>query len=234
MSKDRIFREFYTFRKSKSALYDYLYDMKKKLLLFLSVIAFAAIGFFILKALFIGKDRLRIPNEGLTLNLEEQSFELIESTGDPIRISLGKVSRKEAYVQVLLGNNKLKQSSLELGNSMDFNYEKKKYTLSLKDIDVKLLGQEKAEFLLQEKGKAEKQMASKDFLNVLEQSDIEIWDNKGKPFTKKKMLKRLGKISRSAHEAEDLIEFAKVGFHGFTVKENNDTKDFIEWLNQKK
>lgn len=208
--------------------------MKKKLLLFLSVIAFAAFGFFILKTLFIGKPSLTIPNEGLTLKMEEQSFELIESTGDPIRISLGKVSRKEAYVQVLLGNAKLKQAELKAGESVDFVYEKKKYNLSLENIDVRLLGEEKVEFLLQEKGKAPRQLASADFLKRLEDADIEIWDNDGKEFPKKKMLRRLNKISKSAHAADELIEFARVGFHGYTIKEDNDTRDFIEWLNLKK
>ena len=126
--------------------------MKGKILLVLSLLIFAAFGFWVMKSLFLNNSEiLNIPEAGLSIELPEKTFKMIESDGEPIRLSLGQVSRKSAVIEILLGENNLKKQEIKIGETLDFTYEKSVYTLKLENIKAKIIGEETAYFKLNKK-----------------------------------------------------------------------------------
>ena len=168
--------------------------MKGKILLVVSLLAFAAFGFWVMKSLFLNNSEiLNIPEQGLSFELPERTFKMIESDGEPIRISLGQVSRKEAIIEILLGENNLKKEEIKVGEELQFIYEKNVYTLRLEKIKPKLVGEETAFFKLTKKGSTKEVNVEKsvsEFLTQIENEDFEVF-RKGKAMDKDRFLKKL-------------------------------------------
>lgn len=211
--------------------------MKGKLLLVISLLAFAAFGLWVMKSLFLNNSQiLNIPATGLAFDLPEQTFKMIESDGDPIRISLGQVSRKAAVIEILLGENNLKKAEIRTGEEIEFVYEKNVYRLKLQSIKAKLIGEEVASFVLTKKGSTASVQVAKsvsEFFDKIEQEDFVVL-KKNKPYDKERFLKKLQYKSRKQITMEGLILEAKDHFANFSIQQNGKTYPVDTWLNLKK
>lgn len=211
--------------------------MKKKLLLLLSLLLLIAFGIFILKSLFINNSELlNIPENGLSFELPERTFKMIESDAEPIRISLGQVGRKQAIVDILLGENNLKKEEMRIGQEVQFAFESVIYTLKLEDIKAKIIGEEVAYFTLNKKGKIgnvkiEKSVA--EFLSVIEKEDFEVF-KRDRSFDRERFLKKLKHKGRKEIRVDDLIEFSSKHFSKFSIKSNGKIYPVAVWLSLKK
>lgn len=211
--------------------------MKGKLLLVISLLSFAAFGLWVMKSLFLNNSQiLNIPATGLAFDLPEQTFKMIESDGDPIRISLGQVSRKAAVIEILLGENNLKKAEIRTGEEIEFVYEKNVYKLKLQSIKAKLIGEEVASFVLTKKGSTASVQVAKsvsEFFDKIEQVDFVVL-KKNKPYDKERFLKKLQYKSRKQITMEGLILEAKDHFANFSIQQNGKTYPVDTWLNLKK
>ncbi len=211
--------------------------MKGKLLLVISLLAFAAFGLWVMKSLFLNNSQiLNIPATGLAFDLPEQTFKMIESDGDPIRISLGQVSRKAAVIEILLGENNLKKAEIRTGEEIEFVYEKNVYRLKLQSIKAKLIGEEVASFVLTKKGSTASVQVAKsvsEFFDKIEQEYFVVL-KKNKPYDKERFLKKLQYKSRKQITMEGLILEAKDHFANFSIQQNGKTYPVDTWLNLKK
>lgn len=211
--------------------------MKGKIILLLSVVVFALFGFWVMKSLFLSNHKiLHIPDKGLAFELPEKTFKLMETDGEPIRISLGQVSRKSAVIEILLGENNLKKEEIKKGASLQFIYEKNVYTLKLEDIKAKLIGEETAYFLLTKKGSTKETTAEKsvaEFINMLEQEEFVV-TKKDKPFPKDRFLKKLKFKSRKLIAIDELIKKASSDFPNMSITQNNKKYTVEVWLSLKK
>ena len=216
--------------------------MKGKLLLIISLLAFAAFGFWVMKSLFLNNSEiLNIPENGLSFELPEKTFKMIESDGEPIRISLGQVSRKSAVIEILLGENNLKKQEIKEGESLDFTYEKNIYTLKLENIKAKIIGEEVAYFNLIKKGNSKTVAVEKsvsEFFDMIEKEDFEVLKSRGKLGMKKadkiRFLKKLKYKSRKQITIDGLIKEAEDHFSKYQIKQNNKTYPVAVWLSLKK
>ena len=211
--------------------------MKGKLLLLLSLVLFAAFGFWVLKSLFLNNSELlNIPDSGLSFELPERTFKMIESDGDPIRISLGQVSRKAAVIEILLGENNLKKEEIREGEELQFAYENNVYTLKLENIKAKIVGEEIAFFRLSKKGSTKKVKVEKsvsEFMAMIAEEDFEVF-KKERSFPKRRFLKKLKYKSRRLITIEELITKAEKDFSKLTIKQNGKTYPVAVWLSLKK
>jgi hypothetical protein len=211
--------------------------MKGKILLLLSVLIFAGFGWFVLKTLFTSNEQLIIPAEGLAIEMAEKTFKVIDSEGEPIRISLGQVNRKRAVIDILLGASNLKKEDIKIGESVQFNYENSIYKLALTDIKAKIIGEETAYFLLTKKGQAQDVVAEKSISTIMkeiENSKIEVF-RKNKKIPLRRFLRRLKNKSRRVVTFEELLLTAEDHFPNYQIKEDNkDYNTVSEWLKTKK
>lgn len=211
--------------------------MKGKLLLLLSVVLFAAFGFWLMKSLFLGNSEiLNIPESGLSFELPEKTFKMIESDGEPIRISLGQVSRKAAVIEILLGENNLKKQEIKVGETLDFIYEKNIYTLKLENVKGKLIGEETAFFNLTKKGNTKEVIVEKsvsEFFDMIEKEEFEVY-KKDKKADKVRFLKKLKYKSRKQITIDGLIKEAEDHFTKYTIKQNGKNYPVAVWLSLKK
>lgn len=211
--------------------------MKGKLLLLLSLLIFAAFGFWVMKTLFLSNSEiLNIPETGLSFELPEKTFKMIESDGEPIRISLGQVSRKAAVIEILLGENNLKKQEIKVGETLDFIYEKNIYTLKLENIKAKLVGEETAFFMLTKKGNTKEVAVEKsvsEFFDMIEKEEFEVY-RKGKKADKSRFLKKLKYKSRKQITIDGLIKEAEDHFDNYVIKQSNKDYPVAVWLSLKK
>lgn len=210
--------------------------MKGKILLLLSAVAFACFGWFVLRTLFTSNEQLIIPKEGLQIEMAEKTFKVIDSEGEPIRISLGQVSRKRAVIDILLGASNLKKEDIKIGESVQFTYVNNVYNLTLTDIKAKIIGEEKAFFLLTKKGQAKDVTIEKSISTIMkeiENSSIEVF-RKNKKIPKRRFLRRLKNKSRRVVTFEELLLTAEDHFPNYQIKENNrDYTTVSQWLKTK-
>lgn len=194
-------------------------------------------GIFIMKSLFLShNETLIIPEAGLRFDLPEKTFKMIESSGEPIRISLGQVSRKQATIEILLGESNLKKEQIKVGEQLQFAYDDIIYTLSLESIKAKVIGEETAHFLLTKKGSATKEVIEKsvsEIIGKIEQSEFEVF-KKEKTFKKEKFLRQLKRYARKKVTANELMGKIDEDFSSFTIKENGKTYSIKEWIASKK
>lgn len=211
--------------------------MKGKILLALSVVLFAAFGLWVMKSLFMNNSEiLNVPEQGLSFEIPERTFKLIESDGEPIRISLGQVSRKAAMIEILLGENNLKKEEIRLGEELQFVYEKNVYTLKLEDINAKIIGEEIAKFRLTKKGSTKKVKVEKsvsEFITLIEQEDFTVM-KKNRTFPKKRFLKKLKHKSKRLITIDELIRKAEKDFSNITITQNEKKFPVAVWLSLKK
>ncbi len=216
---------------------NYLRPMKGKLLLVLSLVLFAAFGFWIMKTLFLNNSELlNIPESGLSFELPERTFKMIESEGEPIRISLGQVSRKAAVIEILLGENNLKKEEIREGEEIQFTYEQSVYALKLENIKAKLVGEEVASFRLSKKGSTKQVQVEKsvsEFIHMISEEDFEVLKKK-RTFSKRRFLKKLKYKSRKLITIDELIEKAEQDFSKVTIKQNGKVYPVAVWLSLKK
>lgn len=216
--------------------------MKGKLLLIVSVLFFAAFGFWVMKSLFLNNSEiLNVPDSGLLFEIPEKTFKMIESDGEPIRISLGQVDRKAAVIEILLGENNLKKQEIKKGETLDFIYEKNIYTLKLEDIKAKLIGEETAVFKLFKKGHKKDVAVEKsvsEFFDMIEKEEFEVYRSRGKLGMKSadkiRFLKKLKYKSRKQITIDGLIQEAEDHFGKYTIKQNNQEYPVAVWLSMKK
>ncbi len=211
--------------------------MKGKILLVLSLLLMAGFGLWVMKSLFLNNSELlNIPETGLSFELPEKTFKMIESDGEPIRISLGQVSRKEAVIEILLGENNLKKQEIKVGETIEFIYEKNVYTLKLDDIKAKLVGEEIAYFKLYKKGNTKNVAVEKsvsEFLDMIEKEDFEVYKRDRKT-DKDRFLKKLQYKSRKQIAIEGLITEAQNHFSNYSIIQNGKTYPVAVWLSLKK
>lgn len=190
-----------------------------------------------MKTLFLNNSEiLNIPDSGLSFELPEKTFKMIESDGEPIRISLGQVSRKAAVIEILLGENNLKKEEIREGEELQFIYESNVYNLKLENIKAKLIGEEIAVFRLNKKGhtknvKIEKSVS--EFITMISKEDFEVF-KKERSFPKERFLKKLKYKSRKLITIDELIENAEKDFKKNTIKQNGKTYPVAVWLSLKK
>lgn len=211
--------------------------MKGKIILLVSLLIFAAFGFWVMKSLFLNNNEiLNIPPTGLHFELPEKTFKLMESDGEPIRISLGQVSRKAAVIEILLGENNLKKEEIKKGEALQFIYEKNVYTLKLEDIKAKIVGEEVAHFLLTKKGNTKETQVEKsvsEFITLIEKENFEVF-KKDRPFPKDRFLKKLKFKSRKLITIEELIKKAETDFPKLSITQNDKKYTVAVWLSLKK
>jgi hypothetical protein len=211
--------------------------MKGKILLLLSVLIMIVFGWFVMKTLFTSNEQLSIPAQGLNIEMAEQTFKVIESDGDPIRISLGQVNHKRAVVDILLGASNLKKEDIKVGESVQFNYENNVYDLKLTDIKAKIIGEEKAQFVLTKKGKAKDVQAEKSVSTIIkeiQESEFEVFRKKAK-IPKRRFLRRLKNKSRKTVTFNELLDIAEDHFPKYEIREDGQYYTNIrEWLMTKK
>lgn len=211
--------------------------MKGKVLLVLSLLLFAAFGLWVMKSLFLNNSELlNIPADGLQLEIAEKTFKMIESDGEPIRVSVGQVSRRSAVVEILLGENNLKKSEIKEGEELQFTYEHNVYTLRLENIKAKVVGEEIAFFNLSKKGsnkKVREEKSVSEFISTIEKEEFEVF-KKSKTFPKQRFLRKLKHKSKRLITIDELIESAEKNFKNIEIKQQNKTYPVAVWLSLKK
>ncbi len=211
--------------------------MKGKLLLLLSAILFALFGWFVLTKLFTSNEQLIIPEGGLEINMPEKTFKVIESDGEPIRLSLGQVNHKRAVVDILLGASNLKKEDIKIGESVQFTYENNVYNLKLTDIVAKVIGEENATFILTKKGASKDVAIEKsvsEIIKEINESEIEVFRRKAK-IPKRRFLRRLKNKSKRAVTFDELLAIAEDHFPKHQIRENGTYYNNVsEWLKTKK
>lgn len=211
--------------------------MKGKIILLISLLAFAAFGFWVMKSLFLNHHEiLNIPESGLRFELPEKTFKLMESDGEPIRISLGQVSRKAAMIEILLGENNLKKEEIKKGEELQFIYEKNVYVLKLEDVKAKIVGEETAHFLLTKKGSTKEARVEKsvsEFISLIEKEEFEVL-KKERSFPKERFLKKLKFKSRKLITIDELVQKAERDFPNLTIIQNDKKYTVAVWLSLKK
>jgi len=216
---------------------NYLRHMKGKILLGLSLLLFAAFGLWVMKSLFLNNSEiLNIPSDGLTLEIAEKTFKMVESDGEPIRVSLGQVGRKSAVVEILLGENNLKKSEIREGEELQFTYESNVYTLRLENIKAKVIGEEVAVFNLKKKGSSKtiaEEKSVSEFISMIEKEEFSVL-KKNKPFPKERFLRKLNHKSKRLITTDELIETAEKNFSNIEIQQNNKSYPVAVWLSLKK
>ena len=209
--------------------------MRGKIILGASLLCMVGVSWFALSALF-KNEILKIPEDGLKLELPERTFKMIDSDGEPIRISLGQVNHKRAVVEILLGENNLKKSDIKEGEEIQFTYENNVYVLHLDNIKAKVIGEEKAFFTLTKKGSSNKVKEEKsvsEFIGLIEKEEFEVL-KKEKPFPKHRFLRKLKHKSKRQITVDELIVKAENNFSKITIKQNGKILSVAEWLKTKK
>lgn len=197
----------------------------------------AGLGIIFMKMFFLdNSQQLIIPAGGLEFELPEKTFKTIKSDGEPMRISLGQVSRKSAMIDLLLGDSNIKKEEIKVGESLEFSFEKAIYTLKLNSIDAKIIGEEVAHFKLTKKGSTKEQQVEKsvsEVLNIALKSEFEV-HRKGKIFAKNRFTRRLKNKAKRSITFAELMAKTDEHFANYTIIENNKTYTVSEWLKSKR
>lgn len=199
------------------------------------------LAWFGLSKLFLSHSPIKIPEQGLYFTMSEKSFKVIETNGDAIRISLGKVNTKVAVVEILLGENTITMEEIPEGKSVNFIYENQHYNLEVKKIHHKIIGEEKVDFYLN------KQAGSKNQNGAQQNEDLSVSDwvakllsqnfivKRGKKeIEKNNFAKRLNKLATKCIRKEELIQKSKIHFPLLQIVENDKEMKVWEWLESKK